>query len=183
MKIAEGELFNNTNLEISKNRITALGYFEKVDVSTSRGSSDEFVEVNVEVSERATGTFQVGAGFSSVENFIAQAQVSQNNLFGRGQTLAVQAQLSSLRQLALVRFVEPYFLDSNWTLAADVYNTVRAYTDFSRTSTGGSLTFGYPILSQYLRFFLSYTGEEVGANSNTSTGLFGQTTLPSAFRT
>ena len=40
-----------------------------------------------------------------VENFIAQAQISQNNLFGRGQTLALQAQLSSLRQLFLLRFV------------------------------------------------------------------------------
>jgi outer membrane protein assembly factor BamA len=95
MKISEGELFNNTNLEISKRRINALGFFENVVVSTKRGSSDEFVEVNVEVSERPTGTFQIGAGFSSVENFIAQAQISQNNLFGRGQTLALQAQLSS----------------------------------------------------------------------------------------
>ena len=30
MKIAEGELFNNTNLEISKRRIPALGFFENV---------------------------------------------------------------------------------------------------------------------------------------------------------
>ncbi len=112
MKISEGELFNNTNLEISKKRIQALGFFENVTISTKRGSSDEFVEVNVEVTERATGTFQIGAGFSSVENFIAQAQISQNNLFGRGQTLALQAQISSLRQLFLLRFVEPYFLDT-----------------------------------------------------------------------
>jgi outer membrane protein insertion porin family len=82
----------------------------------SKGSSDELVEVNVEVAERPTGTFQIGAGFSSVENFIAQAQISQNNLFGRGQTLALQAQLSSLRQQFLLRFVEPYFLDTNWTV-------------------------------------------------------------------
>src|SRR5262249_33487435 len=122
MKISEGELFNNTNLEVSKRRIMALGFFENVVVSTKRGSSDEFVEVNVEVTERPTGTFQIGAGFSSVENFIAQAQISQNNLFGRGQTLAVQAQLSSLRQLFLLRFVEPYFLDTYWTFAFDLYN-------------------------------------------------------------
>ena len=43
----------------------ALGFFENVVVSTKRGSSDEFVEVNVEVTERPTGTFQIGAGFSS----------------------------------------------------------------------------------------------------------------------
>lgn len=62
----------NTNLDISKRRITALGFFkcgddkEPVTVSTKRGSSDEFVEVTVEVCETSTGTFQIGAGFSLV---------------------------------------------------------------------------------------------------------------------
>ncbi len=160
MKISEGELFNNTNLEISKRRITALGFFENVVVSTKRGSSDEFVEVNVEVSERATGTFQIGAGFSSVENFIAQAQISQNNLFGRGQTLALQAQLSSLRQLFLLRFVEPYFLDTRWTFAFDLYNQSRGFGTFYRNATGGTLTWGYP-LSYEARAFLTYKLEDV----------------------
>ncbi|MDB4953454.1 MAG: outer membrane protein assembly complex, YaeT protein [Myxococcales bacterium] len=160
MKIAEGELFNNTNLEVSKRRIMALGYFENVVVSTKRGSSDEFVEVNVEVSERPTGTFQIGAGFSSVENFIAQAQISQNNLFGRGQTLALQAQISSLRQLFLLRFVEPYFLDTQWTFAFDLYNQSRGFGTFYRNASGGTLTWGYP-LSYEARAFLTYKLEDV----------------------
>jgi outer membrane protein insertion porin family len=160
MKISEGELFNNTNLETSKRRITALGFFENVVVSTKRGSSDEFVEVNVEVSERPTGTFQIGAGFSSVENFIAQAQISQNNLFGRGQTLALQAQLSSLRQLFLLRFVEPYFLDTEWTFAFDLYNQSRGFGTFYRNASGGTLTWGYP-LSYEARAFLTYKLEDV----------------------
>ncbi|HMG20435.1 MAG TPA: outer membrane protein assembly factor BamA, partial [Kofleriaceae bacterium] len=167
MKIAEGELFNNTNLEVSKRRITALGYFENVTVSTKRGSSDEFVEVNVEVSERPTGTFQIGAGFSSVENFIAQAQISQNNLFGRGQTLSVQAQLSSLRQLFLLRFVEPYFLDTMWTFGFDLYNQSIGFTSFFRNSSGGQLTWGYP-LSYEARAFLIYKLENV--NITTGSG-------------
>ncbi len=160
MKITEGELFNNTNLEISKRRITALGFFENVVVSTKRGSSDEFVEVNVEVTERPTGTFQIGAGFSSVENFIAQAQISQNNLFGRGQTLALQAQLSSLRQLFLLRFVEPWFLDTPWTFSFDLYNQSRGFGTFFRNATGGTLTWGYP-LSYEARAFLTYKLEDV----------------------
>ena len=92
------------------------------------------MEVNVEVAERPTGTFQIGAGFSSVENFIAQAQISQNNLFGRGQTLALQAQLSSLRQLFLLRFVEPYFLDTKWTFAFDLYNQDQFLFSFVRVA-------------------------------------------------
>jgi outer membrane protein insertion porin family len=164
MKISEGELFNNTNLEISKRRINALGFFENVVVSTKRGSSDEFVEVNVEVIERPTGTFQIGAGFSSVENFIAQAQISQNNLFGRGQTLALQAQLSSLRQLFLLRFVEPYFLDTQWTFAFDLYNQSRGFGTFYRNASGGTLTWGYP-LSYEARAFLTYKLEDVSIST------------------
>lgn len=164
MKISEGELFNNTNLEVSKRRITALGFFENVVVSTKRGSSDEFVEVNVEVSERPTGTFQIGAGFSSVENFIAQAQISQNNLFGRGQTLALQAQISSLRQLFLLRFVEPYFLDTQWTFAFDLYNQSRGFGTFYRNASGGTLTWGYP-LSYEARAFLTYKLEDVSIST------------------
>ncbi|HLT35732.1 MAG TPA: outer membrane protein assembly factor BamA [Enhygromyxa sp.] len=174
MKIAEGELYNQTNLDISKRRITALGFFEKVDISTERGSSDEFIEVNVEIAERPTGTFQIGAGFSSVENFIAQAQISQNNLFGRGQTLALQAQLSSLRQLFLLRFVEPYFLDSQWTFAFDLFNQSTVYTSFARNATGGSLMWGYPINFE-TRAYLQYKLEDVSV----STGQTGFTNIGS----
>jgi outer membrane protein insertion porin family len=166
MKISEGELYSQTNLEISRRRIAALGFFEKVDMSTRRGSSDEFIEVTIEVAEKATGTFQIGAGFSSVENFIAQAQISQNNLFGRGQQLSLQAQLSGLRQLFSLRFVEPYFLDSQWTFAFDVFNQTRSFTSFARNSTGGDLTFGYP-LSYESRVFLTYKLEQVDVSTST----------------
>ncbi len=166
MKISEGELYNQTNLEISRQRVTALGFFEKVDVSTKRGSSDEFIEVNVEIAERPTGTFQIGAGFSSVENFIAQAQISQNNLFGRGQTLALQAQLSGLRQLFLLRFIDPHFLDSDWTFAFDLFNTSRAFGTFARNASGGNLTWGYP-LTYEARAFVTYKLEDVGVTTGT----------------
>jgi outer membrane protein insertion porin family len=171
MKVAEGELYSQTLLDLSKRRVQALGFFEKVDLSTKRGSADDRIEVNIEVTERPTGTFQIGAGFSSVENFIAQAQISQNNLFGRGQTLALQAQLSSLRQLFLLRFIEPYFLDTPWTFAFSGFNQSIIYTNFQRNSWGGDLTWGY-LLSDYWRVFLTYKGEEVSTSTTGSGVLF-----------
>ncbi|ACY16471.1 outer membrane protein assembly factor BamA [Haliangium ochraceum] len=178
MKVSEGELYSQTSLDASRRRIEALGFFETpVNISTKRGSSDEFIEVNVEVIERPTGTFQIGAGFSSVESFIAQAQISQNNLFGRGQTLTLQAQLSGLRQLFLLRFVEPYLLDTNWTFAFDLFNQSRDFgTGFRRNSTGGNLTWGYP-LSWESRVFLTYKLEKVGVDES-GTISFGQNRAP-----
>jgi outer membrane protein insertion porin family len=170
LKIAEGELYSQTRLELSKRRCQMLGFFEKVDISTKRGSSDEYVVVNVEVTERPTGTFQIGAGFSSVENFIAQAQISQNNLFGRGQTMALMAQMSSMRQLFSLRFIEPYFLDTLWTFAFNLYNTALVYDYFNREASGGDLTWGYA-LHDDVRLFLTYKLEYVTVNTS-NTGVF-----------
>lgn len=177
MKISEGELYSQTSLDVSRRRIEALGFFETVNISTSRGSSDELIEVNVEVAERPTGTFQIGAGFSSVERFIAQAQISQNNLFGRGQTLTLQAQLSGLRQLFLLRFVEPYLLDTDWTFAFDLFNQSRAFGGFARNATGGNLTWGYP-LSWESRVFLTYKLERVGVSTGAGLIDFGNNRAP-----
>ena len=177
MKISEGELYSQTGMDISRRRIEALGFFESVNISTKRGSSDEFIEVNVEVTERPTGTFQIGAGFSSVESFIAQAQISQNNLFGRGQTLTLQAQISGLRQLFLLRFVEPNLLDTDWTFAFDLFNQSRAFGGFTRDATGGNLTWGYP-LSWEARVFLTYKVEQVGVSTSSGLINFGSNRAP-----
>ncbi len=62
-----------------------LGYFEEVNVSTEQGSTPDRIVVNIEVKERATGLFSIGAGYSSVDSLFATVDVSQRNLFGRGQ--------------------------------------------------------------------------------------------------
>jgi outer membrane protein insertion porin family len=171
MRIIEGDVYNQSLLDYSKKRVTALGFFEKVDVSTKRGSSDNQMDVNVEVAERPTGTFQIGAGFSSVENFIAQAQISQNNLLGRGQLLTLQAQISSLRQLFLLQFQDLYFLDTDWTFGFNLFKQDRILTSFTRSSKGGSLTWGY-LLAEDFRLLLTYTLEDVHVTTGGFSGLF-----------
>ena len=171
LRIYEGELTSNTRRELSRRRVEALGYFETVDIRTRRGSSDRYQVVEVEIKEKATGTFQVGAGFSSAENFIATAQVSQDNFLGRGQALQLSAQISSLRQLFQLRFTEPYLLDSQVTLSLNAFNTETQFRSFLRSSTGGDLTLGYPITDD-IRAFLTYSLEFV--RSRGSDGSFTQ---------
>jgi outer membrane protein insertion porin family len=127
MRIYEGEQYSQHGLDYSKRRVNALGFFDKVEVTTKRGSSDDTMDVNVEVGERQTGAFQIGAGFSSVESFIFQAQISQNNLLGRGTSATLQAQVSGLRQLYMFQYEDPYFLDTNWTFGFNLFNQQRYY--------------------------------------------------------
>jgi outer membrane protein insertion porin family len=171
LRIIEGDSYSQSLLDYSKRRVNALGFFEKVDVSTKRGSGDNQMDVNVEVAERPTGTFQIGAGFSSVENFIAQAQISQNNLLGRGQLLTLQAQISGLRQLFLLQFQDLYFLDTDWTFGFNLFKQDRILSSFTRSSKGASLTWGY-LLAEDLRLLLTYTLEDVHVTTGGFAGLF-----------
>lgn len=164
LRVYEGEWYHGGRRRLSQARVNALGFFETVEFTTRRGSRDDLIVGVVEVKERPTGTFQVGAGFSSVESFIATAQISQNNFLGWGQSASLQAQLSSLRQLVQLQFVEPYLFDTNWTFSFNFYNTEIDYLTFDRMATGGDITFGHPLpvgFTEELRLFLTYTLEDV----------------------
>ncbi len=170
LTIGEGQRYSRSQIELSRRRVTQLGYFERADFSTSRGSADNRIVVNVEVAEKATGTFQIGAGFSSLESVIFTAQVQQQNLFGRGQALTLQAQLSGLRQIIQLSLIEPYTLGTRWVSQVDLYNQVRYFPQFQRSSLGGSLTLGYPITPE-VRFFGTYTIEQVGVSTGSASFL------------
>ena len=172
LRIYEGELYSQIGVNRSRQRVTALGYFESVNITTEKGSADDKLVARVTVKERSTGTFQVGAGYSSYENFILTGQISQNNIFGWGQTLSLQVQWSSIRQLGQIQYVNPYFLDTNWTLALDLYATQGYYQTFTRKAVGGAVTWGYELsgLGQWwpwarhledMRLFATYTNEYV----------------------
>lgn len=182
LEIAEGDLFSETKLERSKRRILALGYFERVDVSTEQADDPTYVNVNIEVAERPTGTFQVGAGFSSIESFIATAQVQQANLFGTGQSLSIQGQISGLRQLVNIRWFEPYLWDTDFSASVDLFDQLRIYNDFSQTSIGGSLTVGYPIIQPQLRVAMSYNLQRDKVSTESTSTFFGTASSISVFQ-
>src|SRR5580658_712487 len=173
MEIQEGQLFSETRMEASKRRINAIGFFDHVDISTERGSAPDRLLINIEVGEKPTGTFQIGAGFSSIESFIATAQVQQANLFGNGQALALQAQLSSLRQLVTLRFFEPYFLDTDWNASLEGYDTLYVFPNFARRSIGDSLTFGYALAQPWLRLSVTATTEWDSVDTSNQTTFLG----------
>ncbi|MHB8707459.1 MAG: outer membrane protein assembly factor BamA [Desulfuromonadales bacterium] len=160
MKVVEGDLFNATALKRSKARINNLGYFEAVDVTTSEGSDQNQVNVDVNVKERATGTFSVGAGYSSVDGFVGQGSITQENFLGRGWKLNLAASLGGESTTYQIGLTDPYFLDKNLTLGFELYKTEREWNDFSRRATGGALKLGMPVFDDYSRTLFVYRYEQ-----------------------
>ncbi|MFL5439604.1 MAG: outer membrane protein assembly factor BamA [Myxococcales bacterium] len=170
MRINEGDLYSGTGIRVSKARITALGFFDSVEVNTRRGSSDDKMIVEVAIKEKLTGTFQVGFGFTGGESFFGQAQLSQNNLFGYGHTASLGLQISSIRQLFQLSYLDPYFLDTPWTASIDLYRSELLFTGFSRLAIGGALTGGYELWEDF-RFFTTYTLEHVNVEATGLTNI------------
>jgi outer membrane protein insertion porin family len=185
LRIYEGETYSGVAMRTSKGRVMALGFFETAEITSRKGSADDLVIATVEVKEKATGSFQLGAGFSSYENFILTGQISQQNFFGWGQTLSLQIQWSSIRQLGQIQFVEPYFLDTRFTFAFDLYATESYYTSFNRRAVGGNMTWGYelsglaPVWSfarhlEDMRIFGTYTNEYISVTGDAQYVLYNQ---------
>ncbi|MBP7126210.1 outer membrane protein assembly factor BamA [Myxococcota bacterium] len=142
LRIYEGDLYSESKLRDSEARIRRLGFFETVSVTPRPGPRPGEVDVTVEVKERQTGAFSVGAGFSSLENFLFQAQVSKQNFLGRGQNIRLEATLSSLRRFFVFSFDEPYLFDTDWTFGFSAYNTDISQYNFYQASKGLDFTFG-----------------------------------------
>jgi outer membrane protein insertion porin family len=165
---SEGEKYSQSLLEASKERINALGYFERVDMSEADGDQPNGLVITYEVKERATGTFQVGAGFSSIERFILTAQIDQQNLAGHGQSLSLQAQFSGIRALLQTQFVEPYLMNTFWSLSVDVFFTSNTFQAYTTKQTGAGLALGHPVFHRNLRLALRYSADRTTVGESTA---------------
>ncbi len=163
MRLTEGALYNSEEIKRSKQEINNLGYFENVNINTEPGTSPDLVKLSVEVEERPTGSFSIGAGYSSYDSVIGMFQISQNNLFGKGQQLSLMAQLGSRTTYFNLSYTEPWFRDTRVSLGFDIFRIEREYWDFDRDSSGFNLRTSFPIdqYFDYTRFHVTYRYEDI----------------------
>jgi outer membrane protein insertion porin family len=129
VRTAEGDAYNPALLDVAKNRIRSLGFFnpDTVEVTNEPGSTDDRTVLKVKVEEEATGELAFSAGFSSQDAFLFSVSATQRNFRGRGQFLSARIQTTSRQQDIELRFTEPKFQDRNLAVGADFF---LSQTDF-----------------------------------------------------
>ena len=160
LRVAEGELFTFQKLVRSRQRLFNLGYFDEVNATTAPGATPDKIVVNIDVKERATGLFSIGAGYSSLDNLFATIDITQRNLFGRGQEAFLRFRIGSQSRLGLVGFTEPYLFDIPLRAGFDIYDREREYDDFTEERLGGDVRLSYP-LTEFITASGLYRLEEV----------------------
>ncbi len=164
LRVYEQELFNATKLKEGMKNLKRLEYFEDVNLSTSPGTTPDRLNLKVTVKEKPTGSFGVGVGYSTQDHLVGMIEISQNNLFGRGQRLQVQALLGSIASRYRISFTEPYLFDRPLGLGVDVYNWNRIFDEYTQHSTGGSIRLAHPLRWKYTKLFGSYRWDYVKLN-------------------
>ncbi|MDT8419572.1 MAG: outer membrane protein assembly factor BamA [Desulfuromonadales bacterium] len=159
LALAEGDRFSGSKIRESRRAIRNLGFFDSVNIVDSQGEDASRANLDIEVTERPTGTFSLGAGYSSVDKFVAQGSISQDNFAGYGVKLDLAASLGGSSTTYRIGVTDPYFLDTKWTAGFDLYKREQEWTDFSEDTTGGAIRGGYP-LTKNLRWLLTYRYEE-----------------------
>jgi outer membrane protein insertion porin family len=180
LAISPGEVFDMVKVKVSKQRLEGLDYFDKVSMEPEPTDPPIAGHKNlgVDVQEKDTGKFTLGAGFSSVDALVGFAEISQGNfdLFhppyftGGGQKLRLYVALGTERQDYELSFVEPWFLNRKLALGVDLYRHQLNFESpngiYDETRTGARVSLTRALWSDFVIGSVSYTIEQVGISLN-----------------
>ena len=147
----ESAWYNSGKINRSKERIVRTDFFSDVNVETPgvAGTTDQ-VDLNINVTEKSTGSIQFGAGLSSSEGVVLGITVNQNNFLGTGNRVSAQVNTGKTNTTYSLSYTDPYFTPDGVSRGFDIY---RRDVDTSSTSTapyntssyGGGVRFGIPL--------------------------------------
>ncbi len=147
----EGAWYDATRIERSKVRITRLNFFEDVNIETPAvpGSPDQ-VDIDVTVTEKSTGNLLAGVGYSSAEGIVLSGSVSQNNVFGTGNSLGASINTSRVNRAIAVTYIEPYWTPDGVSRTIEFYDksidpSSLPIAQYSSKTFGAAVGFGIPI--------------------------------------
>lgn len=151
MRQMESSWYAGDKVARSKQRLDRTGYFSEVTVETPAvaGSPDQ-VDMNVNVTERSTGSISFGAGLSSAEGVVFSINVSQNNFLGTGNRVSTQINNGRVNKVYALSFTDPYFTPDGISRGFSIYKrdvdtSFLATGDYKTSSYGGGVSFGMPL--------------------------------------
>ena len=159
VELVEGDAFNLTKLDQTERNLKSIGLFESVTLNYDEIPETNKTIVDLEITERSTGEFSVGAGFSSLDGAIGNVGIKEANLFGEAKELGLTLGLATRKSSIDLSYTEPYFMEKDIAAGFDIFNVRRnnkTYSGYKQNSVGFKVRTGYEIFDDF-RHFSSYT--------------------------
>jgi len=175
MRQMEGAYLSNTLVDRSKVRLQRLPYVEAVESdSVPVPGSPDLVDVEFDIEYRMPGQFSGGIGYSESQKIMLNGSIVHTNFLGTGNRVALELMSGRFQKLYSLSHTDPYrTMDGvRRTLSVnyrDVTQFTSATSDFSTTSAGATVDYGYPISEyQSLSFGATYQHSELLSSTNST---------------
>ena len=158
-RLAEGDPFSAEAVRASKTRLTDLGYFQSVDITTSPGSVPDKALLTTTINEKATGELSFGGGYSTDAGALVDIGLGERNLVGTGVNANINGVLAQRRSSITSSLTDPYFLDRNLVGGVDVFYVQTNFLGtepYDESRVGFALRLGYSF-NEHLRQVWSYS--------------------------
>ena len=173
MRQLEGSWYAANKVERSRVRLQRLSYVEEVEVENQPvAGTDNQIDLVFTVRERPSGSFNIGAGVSGDDGIALTLGLTQNNLFGSGNTISMNINTNDVVESYNLTYTEPYYTNDGVSRSVNLFfrevdTSGTLLSDFTINTWGGNLTYGIP-LTEYsrLRFGIGSENTEVVPGSN-----------------
>ena len=174
LKIYEGDPFNLSKIQRSKQKVSNLGYFSSVEFENKQTSEYDKLDLDIKVKETSTGSMRFGIGYNTASGPIGSTTLSEYNFLGKGQVVEFDFNKAKKSSDISFSFTEPKFMDRNLSIGFDIFTTSQDKTSqssFSAKSKGLSLRMGYDI-NEYLYHNLNYSIRNEKADKSKTASIF-----------
>jgi outer membrane protein insertion porin family len=145
IQVQEQEPYSAEEIRDSQTRLQRLGFFSDTRITTAPASQPDKINLNVNVTEANTASFQVAGGFDSYQSLFGNFTLGNTNLFGGGESLIANAQVGFLFQNYSISYTEPWFLDIPLGVGIQLFDNKQFLLSFNQSSAGFTLTSTYPL--------------------------------------
>ena len=135
LPMREGDPFSLQTIETGRQNLMRTRYFKDVQMVPTRLADANMMNLDVKVEEQPTGELSGGFGWSSINGFMVDAGITENNFMGRGQIVQLRGSIAQYQRQALFSFTEPFLFNRELSGGFDI-----SYTQYKYSQLGG---YGY----------------------------------------
>jgi outer membrane protein insertion porin family len=175
MRQMEGAYLSNSLIDRSKVRLQRLPYIESAETENSPvPGSPDLVDINFNLEYRMPGQFSGGVGYSESQKLLLNGSIVHTNFLGSGNRVALELNSGRYQKLYSLSHSDPYrSMDGiRRTLSVnyrDITQFTSAASDFSTTSAGATIDYGYPITEyQSISFGATFQHSELLSSLNST---------------
>ncbi len=162
-------------VERSKVRLQRLPYIEAAEVTTTPVAGvPDMVDLDFDLTYRMPGQFSGGIGYSESQKLMLNGSIVHTNFLGTGNRVALEAVSGRYQKFYSLSHTDPYrTMDGVSRTVSLNYRDITQFTsaasDFSTTSGGLTVNYGYPVTEfQTVSFGMSYQRAELLASTSST---------------